>query len=169
MRKSFIYIASFIIIILAVSCVKPPDYPDEPVITSVSVNKNVIPQASTNAPVDTLVITIGFTDGDGDLSDDETEPNIVLIDSRDSTLIPNRIPSINEQGTENGIRGEIRILIPNKTGGSKGICCIFPDRRICSVDQRYPINTYHYSIRIKDRAGNWSNEMDTPDITILCQ
>lgn len=169
MRKSLVYLSILAVALISVTCVKPPDYPNEPVITSVSLNKNVIPQASQNAPIDTLVITIAFTDGDGDLSDDETEPNILLIDSRDSTIIPNRIPSINEQGTENGIRGEIRILIPNKTGGSKGICCIFPDRRICEVDAKYPINTYHYAIRIKDRAGNWSNEMKTEDITILCQ
>lgn len=169
MSQSLNYIAVLIVALITITCVKPPDYPDEPVITSVTVNKTSIPQAGNNAPVDTLVITIGFTDGDGDLSDDETDPNILLVDSRDSTIIPNRIPSINEQGTENGIRGEIKILIPNKTGGSKGICCIFPDRRVCAVDPQYPINTYHYSIRIKDRAGNWSNEVETPDITILCQ
>jgi hypothetical protein len=169
MRKSFVYLALPVVALMVVTCVKPPDYPDEPVITDVMVNRNTISQASQNGPIDTLIITIAFTDGDGDLSDDETEPNIELIDSRDSTVIPNRIPSINEQGTENGIRGEIKILIPNKTGGSKGICCIFPDRRICSVDPRYPTNTYHYSVRIKDRAGNWSNSMDTEDITILCQ
>lgn len=169
MSKSLFYIALFVVALITVTCVKPPDYPDEPEITSVSVNRTSISQASLNGPIDTLVITIGFTDGDGDLSDDDTEPNIILVDSRDSTIIPNRIPSINEQGTENGIRGEIKILIPNKTGGSKGICCIFPDRRICSVDPKYPVNNYHYSIRIKDRAGNWSNEMSTPEITILCQ
>lgn len=169
MRKSLRYFALLVTALIVITCVKPPDYPDEPVITSVTVNRTSIAQASQSAPVDTLIITIGFTDGDGDLSDDDTEPNIVLVDSRDSTVVPNRIPAINEQGTENGIRGEIRILIPNKTGGSKGICCIFPDRRVCAVDSRYPINTYHYNIRIKDRAGNWSNEVETPDITILCQ
>lgn len=169
MSKSLCYLVVIVLFLAVIGCVKPPDYPDEPVITSVTLNKNVIPQATNNAPVDTLIITIGFTDGNGDLSDEETEPNIELVDSRDSTILPNRIPAINEQGTENGIRGEIRILIPNKTGGSKGICCIFPDRRICDVDSRYPINTYHYSVRIKDRAGNWSNAMDTPEITILCQ
>lgn len=169
MRQSLKYIAVLLVALITVTCVKPPDYPDEPVITSVSVNQTSISQASLNGPIDTLIITIGFTDGDGDLSDDDTEPNIVLVDSRDSTIIPNRIPSINEQGTENGIRGEIKILIPNKTGGSKGICCIFPDRRICAVDPKYPVNNYHYSIRIKDRAGNWSNEVQTQDITILCQ
>lgn len=167
--SSHSYLLIFVLALLVVGCVKPPNYPDEPVITYVEVNQNTIPQASRNAPIDTLVIVIGFTDGNGDLSDDGTEPNIELIDSRDSTIIPNRIPVINDQGTENGIRGEITILIPNKIGGSKGICCIFPDRRICEVDPQYPVDVYHYTVRIMDRSGNWSNSMDTEDITILCQ
>lgn len=169
MRKSLVYLALLAVSLLVITCVKPPDYPDEPVITEITVNQNTISQASNNGPIDTLIISVAFTDGDGDLSDDETDPNIELIDSRDSTVTPYRIPAINEQGTENGIRGEIKILIPNKTGGSKGICCIFPDRRICDVDSRYPTNVYRYSVRIKDRAGNWSNAMETEDITILCQ
>ncbi|HMO38326.1 MAG TPA: hypothetical protein PKC76_03420 [Saprospiraceae bacterium] len=148
------------------ACTEPPNYPDEPYIEFVGMNKNAIAQGSASSPRDTLAITFFFTDGNGDIGSDTT--NFFLRDSRDNSLIPNRLFPIPEQGSGNGVSGEITIRIPNKVAGPN-ICCIFPDRRVCQTDPRFPQDTFSYSIQIKDRAGNLSNIIRTPPITILCR
>lgn len=145
---------------------EPPNYPNQPTIEYVGVNKRSILQGSTTAARDTLIITFSFTDGDGDLGSDST--NLFLRDSRDNSLVPNRLFPIPEQGSGNGVSGEITIRIPNKVAGPN-ICCIFPDRRVCQTDPRFARDTFSYSIQMKDRAGNLSNIIRTETLTILCQ
>lgn len=147
-------------------CTEPPNYPDEPRIEFLRVNKTQIRQGSATAASDTLIITFSFTDGDGDLGSDST--NFFIRDSRDNSLIPNRIFPIPEQGSGNGISGEITVRIPNKVAGPN-ICCIFPDRRVCQTDPRFAQDTFSYLIEIKDRSGNLSNQIRTPTLTILCE
>lgn len=160
------------IVILSISffvligCTEPPDYPDEPRIEYIGVNKNSIVQGSATGISDTLIIRFSFTDGDGDLGSDTT--NFFIRDSRDNTLIPNRIFPIPEQGSGNGVSGEITVRIPNKVAGPN-ICCIFPDRRVCQTDPRFAQDTFSYLIQIADRAGNLSNQIRTQTLTILCQ
>lgn len=153
---------------LLVSCSQPPDYPDEPQLEYVGVNKTSVLQGSSTAPNDTLAIIFSFTDGDGDLGNDDNISNIKLFDSRDTTLTPYKIPPVPEQGSGNGISGEITILVPNRIG-SGNICCIFPDLRVCRTDSRYKQDTFSYSIQMIDRAGHESNIIRTETITILCQ
>lgn len=154
-------------LVLAGACVQPPDYPDEPVIHYIGVNKNLIPQGSVGATMDTLSLTFGFTDGDADLGNEE-EVNIFLYDSRIESLEPTpiKINPIPDQGTGNGISGEITIKIANNISG--GICCIFPDGRVCQVDPEFPVDSFFYYIEIMDRAGHVSNRIRTETITILC-
>lgn len=151
-----------------VSCSQPPDYPNEPVLQYIGVNKTSVLQGSRTTPNDTLAIRFSFTDGDGDLGNSENTNNILLYDSRDSTLAPYKIPPVPEQGSGNGISGEITILVPNRIG-SGNICCIFPDLRVCQTDPRYKQDTFSYSIQMIDRAGHKSNIINTEQITILCQ
>ncbi len=160
-------IALFVIgSLVLLGCTEPPDYPDEPRIEFLSVNKNQVRQGSATAISDTLIITFSFTDGDGDLGSDST--NFFIRDSRDNSLIPNRIFPLPKQGTGNGVSGEITVRIPSKVAGPN-ICCIFPDRRVCQTDPRFPRDTFSYLIEIKDRAGNLSNQIRTPTLTILCE
>lgn len=153
--------------LLLEACSKTPDYPDEPVLTYKGVNKKIINQGSATAPSDTLIITFGFTDGDGDLGDNDSL-NIFLFDSRDSSLTPGNIKPIPEKGSGNGISGEIIATLATKSAASK-ICCIFPDRRACFTDPRYQQDTFSYLIQMRDRAGHWSNTIRTEPITILCK
>lgn len=150
------------------ACSQPPDYPDEPQLEYVGVNKNSVVQGSRFAPNDTLAILFKFTDGDGDLGNSDNTNNIVLLDSRDTTQTPYKIPPVPEQGSGNGISGEITILVPNRIG-SGNICCIFPDLRVCQTDPTYKQDTFSFSIQMTDRAGNKSNIIRTETITILCQ
>lgn len=151
---------------LAIACIKPPDYPDEPKIDYIGLSKNVIAQGNGNSPADTLAVVFGFTDGDGDLGSATDSVDIFLTDSRDGFTNSFKLPVIPEQGIGNGISGEITIRIPNKPFN---ICCTYPDGfDACLPNPNFPVDTFSYGIRIRDRAGRFSNSIQTGTITILC-
>src|SRR5690606_32981380 len=105
-------IPGFIFILLALSYTKPPDYPDEPVITFQSLSKDTLLQSDLNS--DSVFISFSYTDGDGDLgfSDRDTNQSVFLVDTR-SGFIQDRfkLPQIPDQGTANGIFGTVKILV----------------------------------------------------------
>lgn len=145
-------------------CVKPPDYPDEPVITFESLSKTTMLQSTYGQ--DSVVITFSYTDGDGDLGFlDDGEESIFIVDGRDTFQKPSyRIPYIEQQGAGNGISGEICIVVPTT-------CCIYSDLFLpCdTLNPPQQIDTVFYWIRIKDRAGHLSNEIQTDPITLICK
>lgn len=147
-------------------CVKPPDYPDEPVIAFQSLSKNSIRQSSLGA--DSVVITFAYTDGDGDLGFTDTSSSIFIVDGRDSFQKPSyRIPSVGTQGAGNGISGEISIVVPNT-------CCIYPISSgvpPCDASNFAPqaTDTVFYFIKIQDRSGHMSNEIRTEPIILQCK
>ncbi|MEO1713526.1 MAG: hypothetical protein AAFU60_09360 [Bacteroidota bacterium] len=157
--------------VLLVGCVQPPEYPIEPVIEFMSLSQDVIPQGKSTD--NALTITIGFTDGDGDIGHfgDESENQINDLFVRD--LRTGEISQqfiiwfVPEQGTTNGISGEISFDIPST-------CCIFPDFiddaiLPCEPSTQYPVDTLIYEIYIQDRAGNESNRVLTQPIFLQCQ
>lgn len=158
------YLLAFSALLLVfTACVKPPEFPNEPVITFESLNKDQIYQF-TNGPLDSIQVHFSFTDGDGDLSlIDSDSVDVFLTDSRLGIQTPFRLPMIPPEGTGNGISGDIFINVINTTG----ICCIF-NNRLCAADPSYPVDTFTYSIQIRDRAGNLSNIIRTDPIEILC-
>ncbi len=148
------------------SCINPPDYPNEPVIEYLRVNKRTIAQGNTNAAPDTLAIIFGFTDGDGDIGFENDSIDVFMTDSRDGFQQLFKLPFIPEQGIGNGISGEITIRIPNRPFQ---ICCTYPDgSTACQPNSRFPTDTFSFSIQIRDRANNFSNIIETEPITILC-
>lgn len=167
MRLILNLIAALLVITLAGNCVQAPEYPLEPVIAYIGMNKTSVHQGSATAPIDTLELRFSFTDGDGDIRDlDSGMPDISLMDSRDNSVVPFNIPEFNNQGAENGISGEITVRIPNKPGA--GICCVFPNGTACVKSSAFPTNTMFYTIKMRDRAGHESNVIQTEAITILC-
>lgn len=149
--------------LLLASCADAPNYPITPVIEYLGVNKLQVLQEPLGP--DTLEIYFSFTDGDGDLSIEDSI-DIFLYDSRTPTLLsPYKIPTIPEEGTSNGIRGDITVRIKNV---NRGICCIanqFP----CSTTTDNPVESFSYEIQIRDRAGNMSNRIQTEAIEVICQ
>ncbi len=146
-------------------CVEPPDYPIEPVIEFISFSKNTLRQTPLGA--DSVIITIGFTDGDGDLGFQNTEPSIFIIDGRDSFSKPSyRIPYIDQQGAGNGISGEISILLPTT-------CCIYTDPltgfKLSCENVPVQFDSVFYYIQIRDRAGHYSNQIATPKLRLICR
>jgi hypothetical protein len=114
--------------------------------------------------VDSIQIHFSFTDGDGDLSQTDSDSvDIFLVDSRLGIQTPFGIPLIPEEGTGNGISGDIFINLIN----TNAVCCIF-NNTFCEIDERFPVDTFSYSIQIMDRAGHLSNIIRTTPIEILC-
>ncbi len=153
--------------LLVLGCVEPPNYPDEPAIKFVGMNKQIMKQGGQNE--DTMIVSFSFTDGDGDLGEkqsatDPTGPNVFLIDSRDgyegNTF---QLPFIPEEGAGNGISGTVDLKIFTA-------CCIFDDGTApCGVSPSKSRDTLYYNLYIKDRAGHKSNEIKVGPIYLLCE
>lgn len=158
---------TFVLLLMALACTKPPDYPDEPVISFVGMDRNTVRQGNlTNGPIEQLVMTISFTDGDGDLGEmgTELEPksNIYLTDSRTGfQASPLTVPFIPEQGAGNGISGNMRFNV-------SAPCCIYLGTQSCEAFENLPIDTLTYSIQVQDRAGNISNTIESDPVFLLC-
>ncbi|MEO1262277.1 MAG: hypothetical protein AAFZ15_25955 [Bacteroidota bacterium] len=155
-------------IAILAACTNPPDYPVEPAIEFVSVSKDTLQRGSLFN--DTTFIKFSFTDGDGDIGDDENgdELRLFLTDSRNGFVNDLRIPYVLEPGASNGIRGEITARVFTS-------CCIFPevppfgvvDGCLFTWDEM-PYDSLTYDIYIEDRAGNRSNIITTSPIYIRC-
>lgn len=164
MRKFLLFL---LIIIVGASlfnnCAKSPNYPDEPEIGFVGFSKTTLRQGSINN--DSTFLTISFRDGDGDLGLDETvlETNLFLLDNRTGELYNQyKTPLIPEEGVGNGVEGEMRILLFTT-------CCTFPDNiPPCESPDLYPTDEITFDVYIEDRAGNQSNVITTPPLTLLC-
>lgn len=144
-----ILIIVLLISTLVSACVKPPEYPPEPRIELVEVNKVSFQEFDP----DSLRVTIYFEDGDGDIGGADVDSlNMFWEDSRvPGFQIASKIPFIELQGNHAAISGNIYAV--------RGISqCINP------VD----VDTFYYTIQIRDRAGNWSNTIRTPDLYLNC-
>ncbi len=146
----------------AAACATPPDYPVEPEIEFLWVSKDTMVRG--NFFNDTTFIRFSFTDGDGDIGDNDSL-QLFLIDSRDSFVNDFRVPFVPELGASNGIKGEITVRVFTS-------CCIFPPGEFlegCEDEyDQMPYDELTYDIYIRDRAGNESNIVQTTPIFIRC-
>jgi len=166
MKNSINIVSSILILaLLFIGCAKPPDYPDEPVIEYLSISTNSITQSV--ADEDIILATISFTDGDGDLGNDNRETTIFIRDLRDSTLNNSAtiLPKVPEPGANNGISGEITFRIFQS-------CCIWPpefQQAPCTPStSSFLVDTIVYEVYIVDRAGNESNRIQLEPIFLQC-
>ena len=157
------FIIYIFFIIVTVSCINAPDYPNEPFIEYIGISKATLDQNSLNT--DSLFLNFSFTDGDGDLGHNanDTARNIFIKDLRTGKFQDKfKSPFIPEEGIGNGITGDIRLLLFTT-------CCLFPENiPPCSAPPRFPLDTVIYEVSLRDRAGNLSNKILTEPITIRC-
>lgn len=115
-----------------------------------------------NPNTDSTLLTLYFTDGDGDIGSDDSI-SVFLIDKRDNFMQPGfRIPFVGEQGVGKGISGEIYIALPTS-------CCYYDDGRTpCEKSSDGTTDELIYELYISDRAGNLSNRIDIAPITLQC-
>lgn len=159
-RLSYLVIGFFAFLIMF-SCVDEPSFPVIPKIDFVRIGKNVLKQGIIG---DTTTVTIYFEDGDGDIGGDPIA--IFILDTRaESGFLDSiyRIPEIPLEGVSSSISGEIDFPIPST-------CCIYSNGQIpCAPSTEIPQQELIYEIWIKDRAGNVSNKIALPPLTILCE
>lgn len=161
-----ISILSFILVVIGLhSCINAPKYSDIPEIEFIGFSNLVMDQSPLNS--DTTVLSISFTDGDGDIGFEMETPgeNIFIVDNRTNEIYDRfRVPSIPAEGANNGVSGEINMVLLNT-------CCVFPPQDSipnCESPVQYPTNELSFTVYIQDRAGNKSNEIVTSSITLNC-
>jgi len=172
-------------ILIAASCQKKPEYPVEPSIKMKYLTKDMveetIPTMVNNEWVeleDSIKIVFEFTDGDGDLGleDGDTVNNIFYLDSTNLCRVddPNQypvnvnvfitdirtgcirtysMPYITPEGIIKAISGDMSILL---------------NSFICRKEIPRVYDTLSYEVQIVDRAGHFSNVIQTQNIYIKC-
>lgn len=159
------YLFLLLIGLFILSCAKPPEFPVEPAIEFLRLSSNTLPQSL--ADDEFVLATISFTDGDGDIGNDDNETTIIITDLRDSTLESSAtiLPKVPEQGANNGISGEITFRIFQS-------CCIYPPeffQTSCTPStSSFVVDTIVYEVYIIDRAGNESNKVQLEPIYLQC-
>ncbi len=166
MHYRYLLCVALMTLFLVLSCTKPPDYPNEPVIEFLSMTKNTMVQGR-SIDDDFLRMTISFTDGDGDLGSNNNEDTtkVYIADTRRDIpdIQPISIPMVPELGTGNGISGEATFVVNTS-------CCIYPiPASNCEPLAGFPTDTIFYEIYIVDRAGNKSNVVRADPVILLCQ
>ena len=99
---------------------------------------------------DPLMFRIKYTDGDGDLGEDNADAhNLFLVDNRVNVTYEYRIQELAPSSSSVIIRGNLNVELSTTaiTNGSSS-------------------QSVTYSIYVKDRAGNQSNTITTDAITI---
>jgi len=140
--KKFLYI---LILIVLFSCKKEEEVSEIPIIDFVSIFPTTAQEYT-----DDIIITISYTDGDGDLGENNPDIyNLFAEDNRNNIIYYFRIPELSPSVSTITIEGNFNITI-NGTGITDG-----------TASQKV-----NYDIYIKDRAGNTSNKVTTSSITI---
>lgn len=158
-RPVFALLALALIYVMAsVGCNPPQAFPDEPRIEYVSMEPLEIREDNDSG----VVVTIHFEDGDGDLGyenlDEDSPKDFIIIDNRDNipANIPpdansSNLPYLTPDARNPSIQGTIKMTAPGQ--------------RVYGIFAEQEKTTY--TIYIRDRAGNVSNEIETDTLTIL--
>jgi len=172
-RLPFFALSLLCIAWLLNGCMKAPVYPEEPKITFKSVSRNSLQEG------DTVVFTITFTDGNGDIGPSPgTTPidtnlffcrqpfdstnlffsdpafNVYFLDLRDSCWNHYASAFIQPSGKYDDLSGELDIIVGT-------FCKKFPP----VPGQK---DTLKYELFIKDRSGKYSNRVTSTPVVIQC-
>ena len=102
---------------------------------------------------DSLVFTISYRDGDGDLGENDPDAeNFFLADSRNNVIYKFRIPQLSPDNSTIAIEGKVHATLANT-----------------AIIDGSASQTFAYSIYVKDRAGNQSNTVTSSQVTVTAQ
>tara|TARA_B110000305_G_C19372744_1_gene605364 strand:+ start:11 stop:442 length:432 start_codon:yes stop_codon:yes gene_type:complete len=140
--KNIIYLC---VIVLLFSCEKEQEISDTPIIEFKSISP-----ATVQEYLDNIIITISYSDEDGDLGENNPDiHNLFVEDNRNGIVYQFRIPHLAPDNNSIAIEGDFNITI-NGSG----------------ITDESTSQQVNYSIYVKDRAGNNSNTISTSNITI---
>jgi hypothetical protein len=171
------------------SCISPPEFPDTPSIEFKSLTVARQPTNPGDIPADSVIITLGFEDGDGDLGLTQEEYNNPPYQrlNADGTLNPNHWNYIiklfvkNSTGqfvpytrTPNGLEiqpesyyGQFPHLEPNADKKAPLQGDLRFGQRLSLGSPFFPGQEVRYEITIKDRALNSSNTVTTSSFVVV--
>jgi hypothetical protein len=143
MRKSWIFLA---MLAFAVGgCADDAGISEVPEIEFVSATPQTV-----IAYQDSLVVTISYRDGDGDLGENDTDQNnLFLEDSRNGVVYGFRIRQLAPDDATIAIEGNLNVTMPNVPIIGSG-----------------NTESLNYSIWVVDRAGNESERVSSSAITV---
>ena len=98
---------------------------------------------------DSIVFEVNYTDGDGDLGS-MTENNLFITDNRIQVTHAFRVQEIVPNGERVPITGSLRIILPNTL-----------------ITNNMTSEKVTFSLYMKDQAGNESNLVMSPEITVV--
>ena len=148
------------LIAFAVACTKETttivdlNEPNDPISVVPAIVLDGISSTQVQAYTDSLTFLITYTDGDGDLGNSDADiMDIELVDTRDEeTLIfKYHLSPRAPEGASIAITGTLDIVLQNTI----------------LLDSNNAQETTTFKIRLRDRAGNWSNVVDTETIVIV--
>lgn len=143
-RKEVFWVFAAFVLFAISSCKKTEEIGPVPVIEFVSVTPQTVHEYT-----DSLVFTIKYRDGDGDLGENDPDAeNFFLADSRNNVIYKFRIPQLAPDNSSIIIEGNLNVVLANT-----------------AIIDGYP-TSFTYSIYVKDRAGNQSNTVTTSSVTV---
>lgn len=146
MMMKQLYSAFVLLILILISCKKKDeDINPVPVIELISITPQTIMQFR-----DSVILTLKYKDEDGDLGAESPDEDVLEI--KDSRLLnPDyyHIAPLSPLGKKLKVEGSIQVRLNNMFLLGNGTT-----------------EPATLTIKIKDRAGNWSNELITPAIMI---
>lgn len=145
------YSTILFLLILFFACKKKDNLiiSDLPSIELVSVNKTEIKEFT-----DSLVFTVSYRDGNGDLGTESPDSTVIeIIDNRDpaNLVFGYHLSPRSPNGTNLIVQGQLQLVLKN----------------IIILNSANTTESTTFSIRIKDRALNWSNKVETGQISII--
>ena len=153
---TFIFLAMAVATLHLASCKK--EKPQDPVINppisdTPSINLDTVTPVNVAEYKDAITFTISYEDGDGDIGEADADSMTVwLIDNRNSNELIEKyhIAPLVPAGQSITIKGVINLVL-NHTA---------------ILDADAPTETTTYTIRLRDHAGHWSNDVTSGTVTI---
>ena len=153
-RNQLVLIPLLLVLLSFNSCKKDednsqpiPPISDVPEIEFLGINTTTVHQFT-----DSLVFSIGYLDGDGDLGFESADSaSLYVTDTRFPLTHEYHLAPTAPQGAELTVQGVWNVVLENII------------RKNGSASQE----SATFTIRVRDRAGNWSNEVSSPAVTVL--
>ncbi|TAE36539.1 MAG: hypothetical protein EAZ70_10950 [Runella slithyformis] len=164
-------LVAFLLAISTLGCFEPPNYSNTPEISFNSIVKFTVddPFSGVNAKRDSVIITVDFKDGDGDLGetpDGRNNPRYSdwgNYELKTFRLDPNTKSFVELEQAANKTLF-FPILKPNlKRGPIEGNLDFSPS---FFYNNRSRLTVIKYQIRVRDRAFNVSNKIETDTLSV---
>ncbi len=150
--KGFYSIITLMFLLSIAACIEPDEFPPEPNITSLALSTSAVAQGVG------FTVSIGFTDGDGDFGNSETDSTsskILIIDNRTDFEYVYTLPVFTESGSNPGISGDVDIFVG-------GLFCL-------PVQPQPVADSMYLNVKLIDRSGNESTTKVAPLLLLQCQ